>query len=119
MCLYSALEFESPGLFLRGVLLNSHVHDAKTKQSVCNLESISAVTGIYSRGKLLSLSVMQAVNIMSTVGGLVTRTSVIDNASVNVIPLADGKMFTSTGVFRHRRCMHTYFLESSTVRSQF
>ncbi|KAF5842235.1 carotenoid oxygenase [Dunaliella salina] len=38
----------------------------------------------------------QAVNIMSTVGGLVTRTSVIDNASVNVIPLADGKMFTST-----------------------
>eukprot|EP00200_Dunaliella_tertiolecta_P003587 CAMPEP_0202347800 /NCGR_PEP_ID=MMETSP1126-20121109/6007_1 /ASSEMBLY_ACC=CAM_ASM_000457 /TAXON_ID=3047 /ORGANISM="Dunaliella tertiolecta, Strain CCMP1320" /LENGTH=543 /DNA_ID=CAMNT_0048939403 /DNA_START=81 /DNA_END=1712 /DNA_ORIENTATION=+ len=38
----------------------------------------------------------QAMNIVKTVTGLVTHSSVIDNSSVNVIPLPDGKMFTST-----------------------
>ncbi len=42
------------------------------------------------------------MDIMSTVAGLVTSSGVTDNASVNVVPLADGKMLACTGAAHGR-----------------
>eukprot|EP00983_Pelagomonas_calceolata_P066073 1148859-Pelagomonas_calceolata.AAC.7 len=73
-----------------------HVHNEKERHSSCNLDSGSAKIFAHTRIQSFAAQATNAMNIVKTVTGLVTHSSVIDNSSVNVIPLPDGKMFTST-----------------------